>query len=281
MFDEKDFLKNSKNFFLLLACFSILLLFFNFWGVRRNIEESANFLIKPVQLFAFESSKSVKNFFGVFEEVRNLRGEYYELQEEYLKLKADKNFLSLLKEENLILKEQLDFDKENNNLILAEVLFQDWALRNESLLVNKGQEDGIGKGDVALIGKMYVGIVSEVYENTAKIRLPTSRASSLKVMILENDIDFENEDFRTLSFISGIAVGQSNVLRVENIESRENLKEGDTILINDQKIGTYLYLGNVLSVDEDPTATLQSCSVELPIDYANLKKVFIRKGDSI
>lgn len=281
MFDEKDFLKNSKNFFLLLACFSILLLFFNFWGVRRNIEESANFLIKPVQLFAFESSKSVKNFFGVFEEVRNLRGEYYELQEKYLKLKADKNFLSLLKEENLILKEQLDFDKENNNLILAEVLFQDWALRNESLLVNKGQEDGIGKGDVALIGKMYVGIVSEVYENTAKIRLPTSRASSLKVMILENDIDFENEDFRTLSFISGIAVGQSNVLRVENIESRENLKEGDTILINDQKIGTYLYLGNVLSVDEDPTATLQSCSVELPIDYANLKKVFIRKGDSI
>jgi cell shape-determining protein MreC len=281
MFDEKGFLKNSKSFFLLLIFFSVFLLFFNFLGIQKKTVDSITFLTGPVDSAASASSESVKNFFGVFGEVRTLRSEYYDLQEEYLELKAEKNMMSLLKEENLTLKEQLNLENEQENLILAEVLFQDLALRDESLLINKGSRDGLSEGDIALIGRMYVGIVIEVHGNTSKVRLPTSRASSLKVMIFDNNDEFGSEFFEPKNFLSGVAIGQANVLKIENIETRGNLEEGYTILTNDQKIGTYLYLGNVLTIDEDPTATLRGCSVELPIDYSNLKRIFVRKGGDI
>jgi len=280
MFKEKEFFENSKKFFLLLFSVSFFFLFLNFFGIQKTIFESISFLAKPVDSAAFESSKSVKNFFGVFGEVRTLRSEYYELKEEYLKLKAESNLMLLLKEENLALREQLGVDLEESDLVLAEVLFQDWALRSESLVINRGERHGLSQGDIVLLGDMYIGLLSEVYEDTSKVRLPTSRASSLKVMIVEKDQDFEDESFEVTSFLSGIAVGKSNVLSVENIEMRGNLREGDIVLLNDTKVGTHLYLGNVLTVDEDPTATLRSCTVKLPVDYENLKRVFVRKGNN-
>ncbi len=279
MFTEKGFFDNSKKFFLLLASCSLFLFFFNFFGIQKTVAESVGFLAEPISSAAFVSNKSVKNFLGVFGEVRSLRGEYYDLQEEYLKLKAESSLIPLLKEENFTLREQLNVESKEQDLILAEVLFQDWALRSESLVINKGREDGLKEGDVVLIGNMYVGLLSEVYEKTSKVRLPTSRASSLKVMIIDDEEDFGTDSFEPQSFLSGVAIGRSNVLSVENIETRGNLEEGDIILTNDTKVGTYLYIGDVLTVDEDPTATSRTCTVQLPIDYADLKRVFVRKGE--
>ncbi len=278
MFKEKDFFDNSKKFFLLLASCTLILLFLNFFAIQKTVADSIDFLVEPVSSAAFVSSKSLKEFLGVFGEVNTLRGEYYDLKEEYLKLKAESSFLPVLKEENLTLKEQLNVEFVEKDLILAEVLFQDWALRSESLIINMGREDGLNEGDVVLVGNMYVGLLIEVYENTSKVRLPTSRASSLKVMIINQDENLNLSSFEPQSFLSGVAVGRSNVLSVENIEIRGNIEKGDTILINDAKVGTYLYLGDVLTVEEDPTATSRTCTVQLPIDYSNLKRVFIKKG---
>ena len=279
MSEDKFFSKNSKRFstFLLLCLFFIIS--FNFLGIKKNSEEFLFFLVKPVDSAAYSSSQSVKNFFQVFEEVRTLRSEYYELQEKYLDLKSRNNLLSLLEEENSMLRKQLNFENDNIDLILAEVLFQDLTLKNESLLINKGRNDGVEWGDLALVGNTYIGIVSEVYDYTSKIRLPISRASSLKVMILDSEFDFEKESFQPKESLSGVAYGQANTLMVGNIEMLGDLNEGDIILTNDERVGDHLFLGNVLSIDEDPTATLRSCSVEIPIEYSNLKQVFIKKGE--
>lgn len=278
MFNEKDFLKNSKTFFLVLVFFSLFFLFLNIFSISKGVLEFGAFLTKPLDNAALSSSNSVKNFLGVFDEVKTLRGEYFDLQEQYLKLQAEENLISLLYEENLTLKKQLGVQEVQQELILAEVLFQDWALRNESLLINKGQEDGVNQGDIVSIGSLYIGIVSDVYDFTSKVRLPTSRASSLKVMILTDEVDFEEIAFEPQDYLSGVAIGYSNILKVENIETNGDLQEGFTIVLNDEKVGTHLYLGNVNIIEKDPTATLQTCSVKLPVDYANLKYVFVRKG---
>ena len=277
MFDDKEFFKSQKTFFFVLAFLCISLFFFNLFGTRKNVSNVVEAFVKPIEEVAFVHSESFKSFFGIFEEIKTLRTEYYDLQEKYLELEAKKDMLVLLEEENVSLKEQLNVYKVEHEIIPAEVLFQDWALRNESLLINKGLVDGIEQGDIVTIGLMYVGVVSDVYEFTSKVRLPTSRASSLKVMILENVLEFENDITAPQSFLSGIAIGYSNILKIENIETYGNLVEGSVIVLNDQKIGKYLYLGKVLSIDDDPTASLRSCTVEVPIDYSNLKYVYVRK----
>jgi len=279
MFNDREFFKNQKIFFLLLTLFCISLFFFNLFQTSKNVSNVVEAFVKPIEEVAFVHSESVKSFFGIFQEIKTLRTNYYDLQEEYLELEARQDMLILLEEENISLKEQLNIYSIGHEIIPAEVLFQDWSLRNESLLINKGSVDGIVQGDIVTIGLMYVGIVSDVYEFTSKVRLPTSRASSLKVMILENVLEFENEISIPQSFLSGIAIGYSNILKIENIETYGNLVEGSVIVLNDQKIGKYLYLGKVLSVDDDPTASLRSCTVEVPVDYSNLKFVYVRKDN--
>lgn len=278
MFNEKEALKNSKRFFLLLVGLSFFLLFFNLLGIQKSTSSFLDFLINPVQSSAIKSSNSVKSFVAVFSEVRTLRGEYYDLQERYLELKAEKNSISVLQEENFVLREQVGVKDDDVDFVLADVLFQDWALRNESLVLNKGLEDGVSKGDVVVVGNMYVGLISEAHDFTSKVRLPTSRASSLKVMIVDQE---RQEEPGVQESLSGVAVGHSNVLKVENIETHGELKEGFAIFTNDQKIGEHLYIGNVLSIDDDPTASLRSCTVDLPINYGDLKRVFVRKGGDI
>lgn len=279
MSEDKFFSKNSKRFLTFLFLCLFLIFSFNFLGIKKNSEEFLFFLVKPINSVAYSSSQSVKNFFQVFEEVRTLRSDYYELQEKYLKLKSRNNLLPLLEEENSVLKKQLNVADDGVDLILADVLFQDLTLKNESLLTNRGRNDGVEWGDIALIGDTYIGFVSEVFDYTSKVRLPTSRASSIKVMILSSEFDFENETFQPRDFLSGVAYGQANILTIDNIEMRGDLNEGDIIFTNDERIGEHLFMGKVLSIDEDPTATLRSCTVDIPIEYSNLKRIFIKKGE--
>lgn len=272
MFDNKEFFKNSRNFTLTLVVISSLFLFSNILNAQKNVYDFISFTARPVNSLALSSTSSLKDFVGVFGQVRTLRGEYYDLKEEYLKLKSDKNLISVLEEENYLLKKQLGFSEEDEEFILAQVLFQDWSLRNESLLINKGSEDGIEEGDVVILGDMYIGVVNHVDSFSSKVRLPTSKGSSLKVMIVDPE---SGEGIR--DSLSGIAVGHSNVLKVENIEMQGDLEKGFSILINDEKVGEQFFLGNVGSIEDDPTATFRSCSVSLPIEYSDLKRVFVRK----
>ncbi len=277
MFDNTESFENSKKFFLLLIVFSVFLLLSNLFFVKKNIVEFTNFLINPIQTTASNSSESVKGFFRVFPEVKTLRNEFNDLQEKYLKLQAESGALVLLKEENMTLKEQLGFEKNSEGLLLAEVLFQDLELQNESLLINKGFKDGVSQGDIVAVGEMYIGLIVEVSDFTSKVRLPTSRASSLKVMILNDEEEISKESFSPSNYFSGIAVGYSSTLKIENVETTGEFKEGLPIFVNDPKVGIFLYLGDILSVDKDPTLSLRSGTIRLPIEYSNLKYVFVRK----
>ncbi len=269
MADDKEIFKRSRFFFSVLFVLSFVLVFSNVLNLRSNYPV---FLINPIHDLAFRSAESVNNFFSVFGEMNTLRGEYYDLKEEYLVLKGESKSIPLLYQENAILKEQLSVEEEQEDLLLAQILHQDMDSRMETLVLNKGEEDGVRVGDVAVIGDIYVGIVIEATPKTSKVRLPTSRANSLKVMIL---IDEENGDYDS-AFSNGMAVGYANRVRIDNVELDDNLQEGDAIFINDPKVGGFLYLGDVLALDDDPTKTSQSGDVRLPVNYQGLKFVFIK-----
>ena len=277
MFDEKEMFKNPKHFFILLISFSVFFLVINFFSFQEHILKAGSIFIKPMQEFSFDSSESMKDFFGVFREIKVLRNDYFDLQEAYLKLEAKSDPISALFEENATLRKQLGFDSEKREIVLAEILYQDLNLRNESMLVNKGSKDGLQEGDIVSIGNLYIGLLATVQENTSKVRLATSRASSLKVMILDANVDSENKDFLPQAYLTGVAIGYSNSIRIENIDAHGTLNEGDSVLINDEKVGKYFYLGNVSSIDQDPTASYRSCSVKLPVEYTSLKYVFVER----
>jgi rod shape-determining protein MreC len=270
MAEEKEIFKKTRIFFFILFFVSLLLLAINFSGIKRDF---VVFLVNPLNEAAFNSSGSVVDVFTVFSQMRSLREDYYILKEELLILKTQEEKSALLVEENALLRRQIGLDEEQEDLVLAEVLYEKTDWRMENLLLNKGSEDGIGRGDIAVLGDIFIGTVVETTPKTSKVRLPTSRASSLKVMILEQDAEEE-----MANFLNGIALGYSNKVSVENIELVRDLQVGDPVIINDPKIGEYLYLGKIYSLGEDPTLTFKAVDIKLPVDYQSLKYIFVRKG---
>lgn len=267
---DKDIFKQIQIFFLLLVLSSVFLITSNLFHFRKDF---MYILINPINSVAFSSGESIRGFLGVFGEMKELRKDFYSLQQDYLVVKGENKSYVLLKEENILLKEQLGLEKKDEKLILAQILHQDMDLRTDNLILNQGEDAGIEKNDIVVMGDIYLGLVTEVASGTSKVRLPTSRASSLKVMILR-----EGESVQDLNvFLNGIALGHSNLVKVENIEMLGEFQEGDPVFINDPKIGEYLYLGSVQAIDDDPTETSRSCGIKLPVDYQTLKYVFVKR----
>ncbi len=261
--EEKKFFEKTRSFFYLLLFTTLIFFSSNFFSFSRD---TGMLIINPINDVAFSSSESFKDFFTVFGNIHALKEDYHELQKKYLVLTSELKTLELLKEENAVLQEQLGIKEEDDELIFSRVLYQDIEFRSENLLLNKGEDDGVEKGDVVVFGNIYVGLIVETTSKTSKVRLPTSRASSIKVMILQED-----------SFLNGLALGYSNSIKIENIDVTGDLEDGYEIFINDPKIREQLYLGSVNSIGEDSTNPLRSCGVELPLRYTDLKFVFVKK----
>ncbi len=269
MSEEKDILKEKKNSFGGILIILVVLLVLNFFNFDKGVFAD---IVNPINRAAIQSSESAKDFVYVFSRLENLKQDYYQLKEDYLILKARDEKISLIYEENEALKKQLEVVEESEELMKSKVLYQSTGARMENLLISSGKNDGVKEGDIVVIGDVYIGYITEVSENTAQVRLPTSRGSRLKVMILEDDSVDEKP-----GYLNGIAKGYVNFVRVENIDPVGDLEVGNSVFTNDPKIGEYLYIGEVSEIGDDPAEAFNSCVLELPISYTRLNYVFVKE----
>lgn len=269
--DRNSHIKSEKYFFPLVILLALISVGINYLPFKQSIINALDLGSQPIGEIAYTSSKGVSDFFGVFQEVKTLKTDYYNLLEEHLRLEADSGMISLLKEENLALKKQLDFKNVEDSYLKAEILTNASSSENETVLINQGSAEGVQEGDIAVVGNIYVGVVTEVNNHSSKIRLPMSRASFIKVIIAKP----EATDLLDTKILNGVAVGYSNVIRIENIETTGDLEEGYSVIIKDPKIPKMLLLGKVFAIEDDPTASSRSVEVLPPIDYQYLKYVYI------
>lgn len=269
--DRNSHIKSEKYFFPLVIFFALAFVGINYLPLKQLIVNVLDLGSQPIGEIAYTSSKSVGDFFSVFAEVKTLKADYYQLLEEHLRLEADSGMISLLKEENLALKKQLDFKNAEDSYLKAEILTNASSSENETILVNQGSLDGVQEGNIAVVGNIYIGIVTEVNSHSSKIRLPMSRASFLKVIIAKP----EATDLLDTKILNGVAVGYSNVIKVENIETKGDLGEGYSVIIKDPKVPKMLLLGKVFAIKEDPTASSRSVEIVPPVDYQYLKYLYI------
>lgn len=75
------------------------------------------------------------------------------------------------------------------NLVLADIITASIkGLRNE-LIINRGEKDGMAKGQFVLGDNSIIGTISEVSSQQAKVKLITDSTSQIAVKISELDVD--------------------------------------------------------------------------------------------
>jgi len=271
---KKDSKKISIEYLVLLGgvVFSIGLLILDSLGALSFVRSVISFIMDPVAYHGSYVGQEASGYFETFGRLNEFRREYSELSMKVYEQEIDSAFYSTLKEENEALKKQIALGNTGQKYVLAKVLSPQ---ENNFLRINKGREEGIAAGDVVILGNMYIGLVVEVDKKGSLVRLPSNRGSSLEVIVVEGDIESARNMENITILTKGVVEGAPDGIKIENMSMNASLKNGDTVIINDTRVGEYLVLGSLVGLSENPAATSRTGYVSPIFDYDRLIIVFV------
>lgn len=271
---KKDSKKISIEYLALLGgvIFGIGLLILDSLGALSFLRAGVSFVMDPVAYHGSYVGSEAREYFETFGRLNEFRKEYSELSMKVYEQEIDSAFYSTLKEENEALKKQISLGNTEQKYVLAKVLSPQ---ENNLLRINKGKDEGIVMGDVVVLGNMYIGLIVEVDERGSLVRLPSNIGSSLEAIVVEGDVE-NARDMEEINILTkGVVEGAPDGIKIENMSMSASLKNGDTVVVNDSRVGEYLVLGSLVGLSENPAATSRSGYVSPVFDYNRLMTVFV------
>ena len=130
----------------------------------------------------------VRDFGDRFGNAEALRAENERLRAENERLRASDARVNELERENEQLTAQANFAIKNPKyqLVSARIIGRDPKSREQLLVINRGAEHGIEYGMPVVSPDFLVGIVTEVYPKSAKVRLIIDEGMTLGVQLQED-----------------------------------------------------------------------------------------------
>lgn len=248
-----------------LATFSILL----FLSVLIFILSKTGVLDKPVSFLgsitAPVSQLSNNLLRGIVKVGEN--DEIKKLKEENLNLVKKLVDQKKLQSENEALHDQFQTENPKSlDLLPANIVgmrgFIPGVSAPESFIIDKGSKDGVKVGAAVVFKDNLVGKVVKTSDFLSSVILITNASSTFAA--------------KTLSGVLGVIKGQGNgEIIFQNVLLSENLKKGDFILTIE--IPPALLVGEIISVEKNPTELFQKGRVRSLINFSRLSKVFVVK----
>ncbi|HQA99288.1 MAG TPA: hypothetical protein PLG10_03595, partial [Candidatus Dojkabacteria bacterium] len=208
--------KFSSDYLILLITFvlSILFLLLDTIGSLAFLRRGISFVADPIDYNANSLGTEVKDFLGIFVDLKNFKDEYNQMSIDIYEKDVENSFYTILREENDALKKQITLGDQKQEYVMAKVLGDE---KSEFLRINKGEKDGIVAGDVVLLGNMYVGNVVVVDSKGSLVRTPFNRATSLEVVVVSGSIERVRAKESVDILSKGVIKGSSGGIIIENM----------------------------------------------------------------
>ncbi len=255
---------------LIITFFLLILGLLDLINPVRNVFQKFS---TPVQFGLRRGAISLKDSLQLFYNLNQIRKENLDLLRENQELKSIVVDLKKAEEENFVLKEQLElkgkerFDKE---LILASVMGNSKDLTGTSLVIDKGNRQGIKIGDNAILGNYLIGRIKEVSGERSVLELTTS--SQVSMTVVNNELN---------SHAEGLARGELGTsIRVSKLLPGDQVAEGD-VFITSGKDGNFLpgfIVGQVTEINFGASDPLKSALLSSMVDFSRLEKAFVILG---
>ena len=271
---KKESLKNYSYLFFLL--FAVLLVLFGRSSVGDSIKYPFSYLFTPIYVAGSSSGKKVSDWNKALINASSYIEEYNRMKDEIADLKAKNAEQFLNYEKYLSLKQNESILEEGNKYVKTKILNY---TQDGNIIINSGKDEGIKKGDIALLGRVYIGTISDVGSATSLVRLPLSKSSSFEVIVVPSTVDWNKEEkIDTLVKSTGVVTGNLDGIIIENIGINSNVQDGDLVLIRDDRVGDVFVLGTLVNVSNNPASTYKSGNVAGIFDYFNILTVFVRQN---
>jgi len=234
-------------------------------------EKNAFFsLTSPFGKFLQTKFTSFYDFLVSIKSIKSLSYENKQLKEKTNELQSEINKLIELGNENETLKKELNIYKQKNNYekIGAQIISKSVNPYLSNILLDKGQDDGVTKGQIVIAEGYLVGKIKESYSKYSEVELITSPDTILPVVLQK-------------SRITGLLKSDLEGLFIDNIPSDAEVTEGEEVITTNlnQETPADISVGKVKKIISFPSQIFKTVKINSPINFYSLKFVFIIKNN--
>lgn len=249
-----NYRKKKRKFILsgvLVALILIVLIFpaFSF----RLIGRPAFYILSPFLKMKANISGWWENIKTGFAEKKSLREESNVLHEEIMRLESKIALSEAAKKGN---------EADKNRFLTAYVISRPPAIPYDMFIVDSGAKDGVKEGmQVSAFGDILLGYVTDVFDDTSKIKLVSSLGE-------ETSVFFE------YSWTPAIAVGRGGENFEITLPRAVGVNIGERILT----LGRLpMFVGIVEKIEKEEIDPFQKILFRLPVNLQYLNQVFLLK----
>lgn len=241
----------------------VVLAQFTFFNPARDFARRA--LAKPA-LVVSATAKKVKDSVALVFSIGDLAKENSALREQNIKLLAELASLTDVKNENLKLRDDLEFsnDRTDLDLLPASIINYSPSGSYQAVTIDKGGNDGLAENQAVVSGGFLVGKVKNVSATTAEVWLLTNRSLLTPVTL-------------TGSQVTGILKGGIRGLVVDNIPIDTVIKPGELVVTSslEQLYPPGLAVGQIEEVISEKEEIFIEIRISTPVNIANVRTVFV------
>jgi rod shape-determining protein MreC len=254
--------------FFVLTLVAVLALVLHEAGQLQPVEDLAQLVIAPVQRSFDGLVNSTGDLFGMFREVRELRAENVDLQDENNRLRSENIRLKDLEAENITLRDLLKFSRNTPDYVTlaADVIGRDPSPYLSSITINVGDNRGLKPGmPVITGGSALVGRIKEVNPRTSKVQLLQDVNSAVNALIQS-------------SRANGLVKGQPDGSLLMNYVPLEGKVATDDVVLTSGLGGDLprsLVIGQVTDVTKRDIDLFQSAALRPAADLNRLEVVLV------
>jgi len=260
--------KRNKNIIFYIIFFLIFIVInpFNILGFVRNI------IMIPFVPVVHQGSAAgsyisdkIDMIFSIgtlYRDNQNLRGAVRQLE-------AKNAMLTDIKNENDELRSELELlPRDKFKFIGGDVVLRDSLGGNQWVMINRGKKDGVAVGKAVVVGEnVLVGVIDEVDNGTARVRLITHPESAINV-----------ETARTGA--QAIILGSHGLsIAVEDIKMDDDVINGDVFVTSDigNSFPRGLNIGTVQNILPSTDQLFQKATILPSAPLDKLQHVFVIK----
>ena len=230
------------------------------------VESGIGTVVNPVQGVFYKINKKVRNSIGFVLNIPDVKKENVELKSENSKLASQLVEYKSLKDENERLRKMLNFRNQRSeyNYVGADIIGKSGGNYLDEFTINKGSNDGISKGMIAITNEGLVGQVIATGGSWAKVQ------------------SLSNENLAVSAMVDGVVKGikdsKNNILaKLYFLPMDSKIKEKDIILTSG--LGAMypkgIRIGEVTSVEVDKGKVMKNAIIKPYVDLRKIEEVFI------
>ncbi len=201
--------------------------------------------------------------------------EVEDLRQERDRLLAENAELRVLREEVEQLRDQLDFQNEHPDLepLPANVIGEDPKGVERIIIIDQGREDGVRIGMAVVSPEFFVGQVTGVDDNRARVTLILDAAAQIGGMLQESGAE-------------GVVYGRwqaGGLIEMRHIDADADVQEGELVVTSGRtaRVPAGLIVGQVSEVDLDLQADTQTVRLTPMLDFRQLQAVTVILSEDV